>query len=121
MDFVGTVICYGISFCVQATFVLLAAKVVRLSCSFKEAAIIAAICAVLLFVPKVGFILPCACFFVLFFRWLAASAVEAIYAFLAFCMLNVLLVWAAHSSFAFVCEAAVSLSAACLHLSSRSS
>jgi hypothetical protein len=89
---IGGIMCPVIAFLVQATFVYWAAKFVRASCTFKEAAIMAGICAVLLFVPKVGFILSPIAFFVLFKRMLAADGIQTLYAFLAFIVLNTVLI-----------------------------
>ena len=94
-DIVGHILCLAIAFAVQAAFVLLAAKFVRASCTFKEASTIAGICAVLLMVPKIGWLLSPIAFFFLFRRMLAADGLQMIYAFLAFIFLNVILMVAA--------------------------
>jgi hypothetical protein len=83
--------CPVIAFLVQATFVYWAAMFVRASCTFKEAAIMAGICAALLFLPKIGVLLSAIAFFVLFKRMLAASVLQTFYAFLAFILLNFIL------------------------------
>ena len=79
--------CFSGSGCVC----VLGSEVCQGACTFKEAAIIAGICAVLLFVPKAGFILSLIAYFFLFKRMLAISAVQMIYAFLSFLVLERLL------------------------------
>jgi len=91
-EIVRGVLCLGIAFSVQAGFVYSAAKLVRAACTFKEAVIVAGICAVLLFVPKIGLLLSPIAFFFLFKRILAADALQTTYAFLAFIVLNVVLI-----------------------------
>jgi len=86
------IICLIIAFSVQATFIYWAAKFVSASCTFREATIVAGICAVLLFVPKIGFLLSLIAFFVLFKRLLAADGIRTLYAFLAFIVLNTVLI-----------------------------
>ena len=88
----GGILCLAISFSVQAVFVYWAAKFVRVSCTFKEAAVIAGICALLLFVPKVGLLLSPVVFFFLFMRLLAADMLQTIYAFIAHVFLNIVLI-----------------------------
>ena len=89
---VGGIVCLAISFSVQAVFVYWAAKFVRVGCTFKEAAIIAGICALLLFIPKVGLLISPITFFFLFMRLLAADVLQTIYAFIAHIFLNLVLV-----------------------------
>ena len=92
MNILAGLVCLTISVSVQAAFVWLAAKVVRVECAFKEAAIIAVVCALLLFVPKIGLLLSPVAFFFFFLRWLDADAPQAILAFLAHIFLNLILI-----------------------------
>lgn len=93
MRILAELFCFSIAFAVQAGFVWIAANVVRLDCRFKEAAIIALVCALLLIIPKVGLLLSCATFFVLFMTWLRADLTDAILAFLVNCILGILLIF----------------------------
>ena len=90
----GGLLCLTIAFAVQAAFVWAAAKIVMLDCKFKEAAVIAMICAALLMIPKAGLLLSCIAFFVLFVKWLRAGIPAAVLAFLINCILELLLLGA---------------------------
>jgi hypothetical protein len=87
------ILCLTIAFAVQAIFVWVTAKIVRLDCTFAQAAVVAFICALLLMVPKVGLLLSCIAFFILFTKWLRADFTEAFLAFLVNCMLEFLLIF----------------------------
>lgn len=93
---VGDILCLAISFSVQAAFVYWGARVVRVDCTFKEAAIIAGVCALLLLVPKVGLLLSPVAFFVLFMRLLAADVLQTVYALIAHIFLNIVLIATTH-------------------------
>ena len=93
---IGGILCLAISFSVQAGFVYWAAMFVRVGCTFKEAAIIAGICELLLFIPKVGLLLSPVAFFFLFMRLLAADTLQTIYAFIAQIFLNIVLIATTH-------------------------
>ena len=66
---------------------------VRLDCTFREA-VIAAICSLLLLIPKMGFLIAAITFFVLLINWLQVDPVDAVLMSAVTCRLQLLLAWA---------------------------
>jgi hypothetical protein len=94
MNFLAAVICFSISVVGQAAIIWAATKIVRLDCPFREAAIVAVICSLLLLIPKIGFLLAAITFFTLLIKWLDADLTEAVLLSVVTCLLQMLLLWA---------------------------
>jgi hypothetical protein len=94
MSFLAAVICFSISVVGQAAIIWVATKIVRLDCTFREAAIVAVICSLLLLIPKIGFLLAAITFFTLLIKWLDADLTEAVLLSVVTCLLQMLLLWA---------------------------
>ena len=94
MTIVAAILCFSIGVVGQAAIIWAATKIVRLDCTFREAAIVAVICSLILLIPKIGFLLAAITFFTLLIRWLDADMTEAILLSVVTCLLQMLLLWA---------------------------
>ena len=93
MSIVAALLCFGIGVVGQSLIIWAATKIVRLDCTFREAAIVAVICSLVLLIPKVGFLLAAITFFTLLIKWLDADVTEAILLSVVTCLLQMLLLW----------------------------
>jgi hypothetical protein len=94
MTVVAAIICFAIGVAGQAAIIWAATKIVRLECTFREAAIIAVVCSLILLIPKIGFLLAAITFFILLIKWLDADVTEAVLLSAVTCLLQMLLLWA---------------------------
>ncbi|MBN9689259.1 MAG: hypothetical protein J0M24_03390 [Verrucomicrobia bacterium] len=93
MSFIAATLCFAISVVGQSAIIWVATKLVRLDCTFREAAIVATICSFQLLLPKVGFVLAAIAFFTLLIKWLDEDVTEAILLSVVTCLLQMLLLW----------------------------
>jgi hypothetical protein len=93
MGALAAILCFSLSVVGQSAIIWVATKVVRLDCSFREAAIVATICSLLLLIPKVGFVVAAITFFTLLIKWLDADVTEAILLSVVTGLLQMLLLW----------------------------
>ena len=93
MSFVAAILCFALSVVGQSAIIWAATKIVRLDCTFREAAIVATICSLLLLIPKVGFVVAAITFFTLLIKWLDADLTEAVLLSVVTCALQMLLLW----------------------------
>ena len=94
MSIVAVILCFSISVVGQSAILWAATKIVRLDCSFREAAIVAVVCSLLLLIPKFGFLLAAIAFFTLLIKWLDADVTEAVLLSVVTFLLQMLLLWA---------------------------
>lgn len=77
MSILAALLCFSIGVAVQGAIIWVATRMVRLLCTFRQAALISVTCNLLVFIPVVGIPASVITFFVLLSKWLQADAVDA--------------------------------------------
>src|SRR5256885_1188001 len=78
MNILAALLCFLVGVLVQSLVIWVATKIVRLTCTLRQAVLISIICNLLVFIPVVGIFVSVITFFVLLSKWLEADAVDAV-------------------------------------------